>query len=70
MNDILCINPTELPQNQSRGTKAGEDGLNQVEAGKSGEEQPPRADLPSKHGPEEHHDTGKETNEGISFHNV
>jgi len=70
VNHILGVDPAELPQNQSRGTKAGEDGLDQVEARKARQEQPPRADLPSEHGPKEHHDTRKETNEGISFHDV
>jgi hypothetical protein len=68
MDNPVVAEPTEGAEQEARRTKAGEDRLDEVEADKQREEQPPRADEVHKGDADEGDGAGEEADEGIDFH--
>jgi hypothetical protein len=70
VDDVIGVDPAELAQNQGRRAEAGEDGLDEVGTDEGGEQQPSGTDTPGQNDAEEGEGAGKETDEGIGFHDL
>lgn len=68
MNDLIRIDPAQLPQKERRWAESGESGLDEVGGCKGWEEEPPRADQPAEGGAEENEGASEDADEGIGFH--
>jgi hypothetical protein len=68
MDDVLRVDPPQLAQQPRRRAEAGHDGLQEIEPGESGQQQPPGADLPTEKRSDEDDGASEEADERFGFH--
>ncbi len=68
MDDAIIAEPAEGAENEAGRAETGEDGLDEIQADKGRDEQPPRIDEVGEGDADEGDGAGEETDEGVDFH--